>query len=190
MDRIVGAFIFPEVWQVWTDAQAETVFESLLGFGVNTICTESETYRDDLITLAHRLGLRWFGGIACFSDHVHQHQILRERPEMWPIDESGARRPEMEWYIGLTPTFEDYGESRLALGATPAGRVDLADHALAHKLCGAFLHDADELVTRHAFECMKAVHQRQIGAADPRGQNAHARFLRGPRWQPEVVAQA
>ena len=115
MDRIVGAFIFPEVWQVWTDAQAETVFESLLGFGVNTICTESETYRDDLISLAHRLGLRWFGGIACFSDHARQHQILRERPEMWPIDESGARRPEMEWYIGLTPTFEDYGESRLAL---------------------------------------------------------------------------
>jgi hypothetical protein len=81
----------------------------------NTLCTESETYRDDLIALAHGLGLRWFGGIACFSDHAHGHQVLNDRPEMWPIDESGARRPGMEWYIGLTPSFEDYAGSRLDL---------------------------------------------------------------------------
>lgn len=125
MQRIVGAFIFPEVWQAWTEGEAVHAFESLLGFGVNSIFTESETYRDDLIVLAHRLGLRWFGGIACFSDHAHQHQILRDRPEMWPIDETGARRPQMEWYVGLTPTFEDYNASRIGLAERLVRNHDL-----------------------------------------------------------------
>ncbi len=115
MDRLVGAFIFPEVWQAWTGAEAANVLASLHGLGVNTICTESETYRDDLIAKAHALGLRWFGGIACFSDHARRHQILYNRPELWPIDETGARRPPMEWYVGVTPSFEDYNASRIEL---------------------------------------------------------------------------
>lgn len=130
MDRLVGAFIFPEVWQGWTRAEATKALESLRGFGVNTLCTESDTYRDDLITLAHGMGLRWFGGIACFSDHARQYQVLRHRPEMWPIDETGVPRPQMEWYVGLTPTFEDYNASRL----------DLAERLVrAHQLDGFFL---------------------------------------------------
>lgn len=37
LDRIVGAFVFPEVWQAWTAAEAATVLASLRGLGVNTI---------------------------------------------------------------------------------------------------------------------------------------------------------
>jgi len=115
MDRVVGAFIFPEIWQAWSTTQASRMFDSLAGFGVNTVCTESETYRDDLIEICHRHELKWFGGIGCFSDHSHSNQIVRERPELWPVGEDGNLRPEMEWYLGITPTFEDYNESRIRL---------------------------------------------------------------------------
>jgi len=115
MKQIVGAFIFPEVWQRWSRDEACSKFETLRGFGINTIFTESETYRDDLIDLAHEMGIRWFGGIACFSDHSHDQQLLKDRPELWPVLETGERRPQMEWYVGVTPTIEDYNGSRLAL---------------------------------------------------------------------------
>jgi hypothetical protein len=113
MTRTIGAFIFPMTWEGWGVDEATRMFRTLQDFGVNTIATESETYRDDLIDLAHRLNLRFVGGIACFSEHGRNHQPLRDRPELWPVLENGDRRPQMEWYIGVTPTVEDYRESRL-----------------------------------------------------------------------------
>jgi hypothetical protein len=115
MSDIIGAFIFPEVWNVWDQVEARSILGRLRDFGVNAIFTESESYRDDLIRLSHQMGLLWFGGIACFSDHAHSNQLLSKRPELWPIDEDGNRRPPMEWHIGVTPTFEDYKTSRLEL---------------------------------------------------------------------------
>lgn len=115
MSCTVGAFIFPMVWEAWGRDEATRMFQALKDFGVNTIATESETYRDDLIELAHRLEMHFIGGIACFSEHGRDHQPLRDRPELWPILENGERRPLMEWYIGVTPTFDDYNGSRLAL---------------------------------------------------------------------------
>jgi hypothetical protein len=114
-ERIFGAFLFAEDWQPWTADQAVRQINDFAARGVNAVFTESETYRDDVIDAAHRAGLRWIGGIACFSDHVHQHQVLEQRPELWPIDASGARRAPLEWYVGVTPTFKDYAASRLAL---------------------------------------------------------------------------
>jgi len=113
MVTTVGAFLFPMVWESWDRAEATRVFKSLLNFGVNTIVTESLTYRDDLIELAHALDMRFVGGISCFSEHGGNHQLLHDRPELWPILETGVTRPLMEWYIGVTPTFEDYSQSRL-----------------------------------------------------------------------------
>jgi len=130
MNRIIGAFIFPEVWKAWAEPEATRVLGTLAESGINAIFTESEFYSDDVIEVAHRLGLRWFGGIACFSDHTHSHRLLQDRPELWPIDETGQRRPQMEWYIGVTPTFEDYNASRL----------ELADRLVRnHDLDGLFL---------------------------------------------------
>jgi hypothetical protein len=111
----VGAFIFPAVWEAWDRAQADRALRALRDFRVNTIATESETYRDELIDLAHGLDLRFVGGISCFSEHGRNHQILHDRTELWPVLETGERRPLMEWYIGVTPTFADYREGRLEL---------------------------------------------------------------------------
>ena len=113
MSKTIGAFLFPMVWEAWDRPEATRVFKSLQDFGVNTIATESLTYRDDLIDLAHALDMRFVGGISCFSEHGGNHQLLRDRPELWPILETGEKRPIMEWYIGVTPTFDDYNQSRL-----------------------------------------------------------------------------
>jgi hypothetical protein len=113
MAQTIGAFIFPAVLESWKGVEAEKKLKSLIDFGVNTIVTESETYDDNLIDLAHRLGMRFVGGISCFSAHANNHQLLHQRPELWPVLENGERRPPMEWYIGVTPTFADYNQSRL-----------------------------------------------------------------------------
>lgn len=115
MNQIIGAFIFPDVWNVWSQVEAHSILSRLRDFGVNAIFTESESYRDDLIRLSHQMGLLWFGGIACFSDHAHNNQLLSRRRELWPVDEEGKLRQPMEWYIGVTPTFENYNASRLEL---------------------------------------------------------------------------
>lgn len=115
MTKTIGAFVFPSVWQNWVEEQAQETLKLLADMGVNTICTESTEYRDDLIEVCHRLGLKFFGGISCFSDHAHQQQIVYDRPELWPIGEDGQRRPQMEWYLGVTPTYEDYNEALLQL---------------------------------------------------------------------------
>ncbi len=125
MDRIIGAFIFPDVWKKWDKNEASRVLDSLAGMGVNTICTESEDYRDDLIDLCHQRGMKWFGGISCFSDHNHNHQAAKENPEYWPIGEDGRPRPEMEWYLGVTPSFANYRESRLKLAEKLVSQHDM-----------------------------------------------------------------
>src|SRR5262245_29122172 len=114
-ERMIGAFIFPDVWGGWDAIQADRMLKSLRDFGVNAIATESETYRDDLIDLAHKLDMRFIGGIACFSEHGRQHKPQSDRPELWPILETGERRPVMEWYLGVTPTFDDYRVAKLDL---------------------------------------------------------------------------
>ena len=113
MNKTVGAFIFPMVWEDWDQDDAKRIFGSLKEFGVNTIATESETYRKDLIDIAHSMDMKFVGGIACFSEHNGANELLKEREELWPIMETGGKRPLMEWYIGVTPTFEDYNQSRL-----------------------------------------------------------------------------
>jgi hypothetical protein len=113
MPQTIGAFLFPAVLENWTRMEAERQLKSLIDVGVNTLITEAETYDDSLIDLAHRLGMRFVGGISCFSDHRRKHQLLFEKPELWPVLENGERRQPMEWYIGVTPTFEDYNQSRL-----------------------------------------------------------------------------
>jgi len=117
MQKTIGAFIFPEIWQTWDERQALNIYDALKDMGVNCICTESESYRNDLIDLCHQKDLKWFGGISCFSDHANQHQIVKEHPELHPINENGKPRAEMEWYLGVTPTYQDYSNTRLDLAA-------------------------------------------------------------------------
>jgi hypothetical protein len=115
MVRNVVAFIFPAVMEAWGDQEADSRFRALIDFGITAIATESDTYDDRLIERIHRLGLRFLGSISCFSSHGDANKLLEHRPELHPILETGERRPLMEWYIGVTPTFDDYRESRLDL---------------------------------------------------------------------------
>jgi len=110
-DRLIGAFLFPGTWQ---DA---TSFKRLVGelrdFGINAIITESDEYDDKAIAIVHEAGLRFFAGIACFSDHASEFREIKNRPEIWPILETGERRPKMEWYVGITPTDRAHQENIL-----------------------------------------------------------------------------
>jgi hypothetical protein len=111
-DRAIGAFVFPEMWKDIT--RLKGLLASFREHGVNAILTESETYEPAAIDAAHDLGLRFYAGIACFSDHATKFRSLAERPELWPILESGERRPLMEWYIGISPTDRRHQEQILA----------------------------------------------------------------------------
>ena len=66
--------------------------------------TECDRYELSTIDATHNAGLRFFAGVACFSDHASKFRSLRERPALWPVLENGARRPQMEWYVGMPPT--------------------------------------------------------------------------------------
>lgn len=99
---IVGAFVFPDFWE--NPSHADSKLAHLRDCGVNAIMTESESYELRAVDAAHKAGLRFFAGVACFSDHASNFRRLRKRPELWPVLENGRRRPQMEWYVGLSPT--------------------------------------------------------------------------------------
>jgi hypothetical protein len=99
--RIVGAFVFPEFWENSSDVPSNLA--ALRDVGVNSIMTESDGYNFYAIEAAHDRGLRFYAGVACFSDHAANFRFIKERPELWPILENGERRPQMEWYVGMTP---------------------------------------------------------------------------------------
>lgn len=100
--QIVGAFVFPEFW---TDlARANSRLARLRDCGVNAIMTESDSYELSTVDATHKAGLRFYAGIACFSDHASDFRSLNKRPELWPVLETGERRAQMEWYVGMSPT--------------------------------------------------------------------------------------
>ena len=101
-DRLVAAFVFPEVWTDRT--RFRELLAALRDYGVNSLLTETDRYDEAAIDAAHEAGLRSYAGIACFSDHATSFHKIRERPELWPVLETGERRPQMEWYVGITPT--------------------------------------------------------------------------------------
>jgi hypothetical protein len=76
--------------------------------------TESDSYEHAALDATHRAGLRFYAGVACFSDHASNFSMLKQRPELWPILENGERRPQMEWYVGMAPADRRLQESVLA----------------------------------------------------------------------------
>jgi len=81
---------------------------------VNAIMTESYRYESCMLDATHKVGLRFFAGVACFSDHASNFRSLCRRPEIWPILETGERRPQIEWYVGMSPTDRRRQEETLA----------------------------------------------------------------------------
>jgi hypothetical protein len=111
--RIVGAFVFNEFWE--SPVRARRTLRSLRDCGVNAIMTESDTYDRSAIAFAHEAGLRFYAGVACFSDHASNFRLLKERSELWPILEDGEPRTQMEWYIGMSPTDRQRREEALGI---------------------------------------------------------------------------
>jgi hypothetical protein len=118
--RIIGAFLFPEVFKDL--ASFGSTLQFLRDRGVNAILTETQNYEAAVVDRAHDLGLRFYAGIACFSDHATRFQRLAQRPELWPILESGERRPQMEWYVGMSPA--DRGHQKEILAAISSIATD------------------------------------------------------------------
>jgi len=109
---IVGSFVFPDFWEDAYRVNSKLV--DLRDCGVNAIMTESESYELPILNAAHKAQIRFFAGIACFSDHASDFRSLRRRPELWPVLENGERRPRMEWYVGMSPTDRSRQEETLA----------------------------------------------------------------------------
>ena len=100
--QIVGAFVFPNFWE--NPVRANSNLARLRDCGVNAIMTESDSYELSALDATHKAGLSFFAGVACFSDHASNFRTLRECPELWPVLENGDLRPQMEWYVGMSPT--------------------------------------------------------------------------------------
>jgi hypothetical protein len=109
---IVGTFVFPDFWE--DASRADSKLAHLRDCGVNAIMTESDSYELSALDATHKAGLRFFAGIACFSDHASNFCSLNKRPELWPVLENGERRPQMEWYVGMSPTDRTRQEEALA----------------------------------------------------------------------------
>jgi hypothetical protein len=109
---MVGAFVFPDFWE--NPFRANSNLARLADCGVNAIMTESDTYELSALDATRKAGLRFFAGVACFSDHAANFRSLSERPELWPVLENGERRPQMEWYVGMSPTDRRRQEEALA----------------------------------------------------------------------------
>ena len=109
---LTGAFVFPDAW---SDLDRFTaLLRAFRDFGINAVMTESEHYDAAAIDAVHELDLRFYAGIACFSDHAAGFREIEARPELWPILETGERRAQMEWYVGLTPTDRRHQDEVLA----------------------------------------------------------------------------
>jgi hypothetical protein len=110
--RIVGAFVFPEFWD--NPSRLRSKLHALKDVGVNSIMTENDRYDFSAIEATRNSGLRFYAGVACFSDHSANFRFIKKRPELWPILENGERRSQMEWYVGMTPTDSRRQEEVLA----------------------------------------------------------------------------
>ena len=100
--RVVCAFVFPEFWN--DPERAKSGISGLRESGVTAIMTESDSYEHFVVDLAHRAGLKFYAGVACFSDHASDFSWIKEHHGSWPILETGEPRSQMEWYIGISPT--------------------------------------------------------------------------------------
>ena len=106
---IIGAYLSSKVFNNWTLAEAKTALNQLQTYGINTIFSEADSYRDEMIDLVHEMGMPFMGGLTCFQNN----DVLQSQPELHPITHHGQPRPQMKWYIGITPSYETYAQSRL-----------------------------------------------------------------------------
>jgi hypothetical protein len=101
-EQFIGAFVFSDTWRDL--GHFRSLVAAFQNYGINALITESDSYEEAAIDAVHEAGLRFYAGIACFSDHSSHFSTLARRPELWPVLETGELRPQMEWYVGIAPT--------------------------------------------------------------------------------------
>ncbi len=104
---IIGAYIFANTLTEWDDPILE--LQRLKDYGVNTIFCEADAYPKDIIDHAHELEMRFMGGLTCF----HNNDVVKQTPAYHPITADGQPRPQINWYLGITPTHRPYQQQRL-----------------------------------------------------------------------------
>ncbi len=117
----VGAYLGSRIWRNWTPAQAEIELARYKSLGINAIFAEADHYRRDIIQIAKANSLRFFGGLSCFNNN----EALAQNPALRPVSRDGQPRPQMNWYIGITPSHQAYARSRLDVLQQMAQAYDL-----------------------------------------------------------------
>jgi hypothetical protein len=110
----VGAFFFLHHLERMTVEERRAGFEALAAAGVNTILTESDTYRREILAEARGAGHQFWGGISCFLHRNWRGDVLEQDPSLTPILATGERRPMIEWYNGIPPTARSHRDARSA----------------------------------------------------------------------------
>ena len=54
-------------------------------------------------------GLKFMGGLTCFNNNSE----VAQNPRLHPVCRDGRLRPQMNWYLGITPTCQSYAAARL-----------------------------------------------------------------------------
>ena len=106
---IIGAYLGSRIWRNWSLEQARAELKRYKRYGINTIFAEADHYPHDIIQSAHLCGMRFMGGLTCFNNN----DVLAHNPKLHPVCRDGRRRPRMNWYIGIRPTYQQYAQSRL-----------------------------------------------------------------------------
>jgi hypothetical protein len=123
---MIGVFCFEGTWRSWSADDLARELRRLRELGVDTIVTETLEPPTDLVLAATDAGLRSVVSVACFSAHASPHLI--EGLDVLPVQADGKPRRQIEWYIGLIPTHEEYNAAHLqrigrVAEARPAGVI-------------------------------------------------------------------
>ncbi|MCY4020088.1 MAG: hypothetical protein OXG39_11830 [Chloroflexi bacterium] len=106
---MIGAYLGSPDWRLRSSKLAEAELKRYKRYGVNAIFAEADHYPHEFIQIAHDNDLLFFGGLNCFSNN----DALTHNSKLHPVCRDGRLRPQMNWYIGVTPTCQTYAQSRL-----------------------------------------------------------------------------
>jgi len=127
--RIVGAFVFPEFWENSSDVPSNLA--ALRDVGVTAIMTESDRYDFSTLEATHNSGLRFYAGVACFSDHAANFRFIEDSKQ-------GTLRVYLKYGTGGEKII-----SGLVRVSKPGRRVYVAKDKVPHILGGILVFDSD-----------------------------------------------
>lgn len=108
-----AAYLFESDWAQWSQVEAMTAFGRLADTGITAVMSETDRSTPQIVDYAQSAGLSWIAAYPCFSDHLNENALNRGHPEFAPITVDGLTRPQMEWYVGLSPASAELRAQRL-----------------------------------------------------------------------------